>query len=284
MQIIGIVGIGVMGCGIVQIVVQVGLCVKLFDVNLQVVEVVCIVLVDMFVKLVIKGKMMVEEVDVIVVWFVFVGAFIDLVDCDFVVEVIVEKFDVKCDFFCQFEDIVWVDVIFVLNILLLLIMVIVVICKYFECVVGFYFFNLVLLMKVVEVIDGLCSVFVIGDVLVVLVKCMGYMVVCCIDMFGFIVNYVGCGMNIEGLCVVQESVVVYVDIDVIMCEQVGFCMGLFELMDLMGLDVLYLVMELVYCQFYDELCYCLLQIMVVCFVGGILGCKMGEGFYCYLEG
>lgn len=46
----------------------------------------------------------------------------------------------------------------IINILLIFIIVIVVEIKNFECVVGLYFFNLVLVMKLVEVVSGLVMV------------------------------------------------------------------------------------------------------------------------------
>lgn len=49
-------------------------------------------------------------------------------------------------------------------------------------------------------------------------------------------------------------------IDVVMCEVGGFWMGLFELMDLIGYDVNFVVIELVFCVYFNDLCYMLLLI------------------------
>lgn len=66
------------------------------------------------------------------------------------------------------------------------------------------------------------------------------------DMFGFIVNWVAWLFYGEVLCIFEEGLVDVVIIDWVMMEIGKFKMGLFILMDYIGNDVNYMVMEMVF--------------------------------------
>lgn len=149
---------------------------------------------------------------------------------------------------------------------------------------GYHFFNPVALMKMVEVIDGLRSAPETGDALAELAHRMGHTPVRAKDMPGFIVNHAGRGMNTEGLRVAQESVATFAQVDAIMREQAGFRMGPFELLDLTALDVSHPVMESIYRQFFDEPRFRPSPITTARLAGGLIGRKIGAGFYPYPDG
>ena len=64
----------------------------------------------------------------------------------------------------------------------------------------------------------------------------------------------------------------------------GFRLGPFELFDLTALDVSHPVMESIYRQYYDEARYRPSVITAQRLAGGVLGRKVGEGFYQYVDG
>jgi len=64
----------------------------------------------------------------------------------------------------------------------------------------------------------------------------------------------------------------------------GFRLGPFELMDLTGLDVSHPVMETIYHQYFEEPRYRPSVITAQRLAGGLLGKKVGAGFYAYAEG
>ena len=64
----------------------------------------------------------------------------------------------------------------------------------------------------------------------------------------------------------------------------GFRLGPFELMDLTALDVSHPVMESIYRQYYDEPRYRPSVITAQRLAGGVVGKKVGEGFYPYVNG
>ncbi len=283
-QILGVVGAGAMGRGIAQIAAQAGIKVRLYDNNAAAVAAARDALAQTWDKLAQKGKMSAEAVKAAVDHIQPAQALAELADCQLVVEAIVERLDVKRDLFSQLESIVGPDCILASNTSSLSITAIAAACQRPARVAGFHFFNPVPLMKVVEVIDGLRSAPAVGDALTALARRMGHTPVRAKDMPGFIVNHAGRGMNTEGLRAAQEAVAPFDQIDAIMREQAGFRMGPFELMDLTGLDVSHPVMESIYGQFFDEPRFRPSPITTVRLAGGLLGRKVGEGFYVYQDG
>ncbi len=283
-QILGVVGAGAMGRGIAQIAAQAGITVRLHDNNAAAVAAARDALAQTWDKLAQKGKMSAEAVKTAVEHVQSAQALSELADCQLVVEAIVERLDVKRDLFSQLESIVGADCILASNTSSLSITAIAAACQRPERVAGFHFFNPVPLMKVVEVIDGLRSAPAVGDALAALARRMGHTPVRAKDMPGFIVNHAGRGMNTEGLRAAQEAVAPFDQIDAIMREQAGFRMGPFELLDLTGLDVSHPVMESIYSQFFDEPRFRPSPITTVRLAGGLLGRKVGEGFYVYKNG
>jgi len=83
---------------------------------------------------------------------------------------------------------------------------------------------------------------------------------------------------------VGEQVADFATIDRILKDQMGFKLGPFELMDLTALDVSHPVMESIYHQYYEEARYRPSVITAQRLAGGMLGKKVGEGFYRYLDG
>ncbi len=81
-----------------------------------------------------------------------------------------------------------------------------------------------------------------------------------------------------------EGIADFATIDRILKDQIGFRLGPFELMDLTALDVSHPVMESVYHQYYEEPRYRPSVITAQRLAGGIVGKKVGEGFYRYANG
>jgi 3-hydroxybutyryl-CoA dehydrogenase len=83
---------------------------------------------------------------------------------------------------------------------------------------------------------------------------------------------------------VSEGVSDFTTVDRILKDQVGFKLGPFELFDLTALDVSHPVMESIYNQYYQEPRYRPSAITAQRLAGNMLGKKVGEGFYSYVEG
>jgi 3-hydroxybutyryl-CoA dehydrogenase len=148
-------------------------------------------------------------------------------------------------------------------------------------VAGYHFFNPVPLMKVVEVIPGLKTDPAVCERLSEYAREMGHTAVMAQDTPGFIVNHAGRGYGTEALRLVSEGVTDFVTTDRILKDQVGFKLGPFELFDLTGLDVSHPVMESIYHQYFEEPRYRPNVIAAQRMAGGVVGRKVGEGFYRY---
>lgn len=283
-ETIGIVGVGAMGRGIVQIAAQAGVKVIMFDQQLDATHAARNALGETWAKLVGKGKMTQTAADTALANVHVAQGLAELADCDLVIEAIVERLDIKQSLFRELEGVVSPNCALVSNTSSLSVTAIASACSRPERVAGYHFFNPVPLMKVVEVIDGLRSDPAVGDALMALSQRMGHTAVRAKDMPGFIVNHAGRGFGTEGFRIVQEGVADYETVDNIMRDQCGFRMGPFELMDLTGLDVSHAVMESVYRQFYDEPRFRPSPLGSARVAAGLFGRKTGKGFYEYPDG
>ena len=88
----------------------------------------------------------------------------------------------------------------------------------------------------------------------------------------------------EALQIASEGVADFATIDRILRDQVGFKLGPFELFDLTALDVSHHVIESIYHQYYEEPRYRPNVITAQRLAGGVVGKKVGEGFYKYVDG
>ncbi len=281
---VGIVGTGAMGRGIAQIAAQAGSNVMLYDTQPEAIEKARQALGTQWDKLVEKGRLTPEAAAAQKARLLPAGALADLAPCDLVVEAIVEKLDVKKSLFADLEGIVKPTAILATNTSSLSVTAIAASLKRPEQFAGFHFFNPVPLMKVVEVIAGLKTNAETCAALAEYARQMGHTPVQAGDTPGFIVNHAGRGYGTEALRIVSEGVTDFATVDRILKDQVGFKLGPFELFDLTALDVSHPVMESIYRQYYDEPRYRPSVITAQRLAGGIVGKKVGEGFYAYVNG
>jgi 3-hydroxybutyryl-CoA dehydrogenase len=281
---VGVVGTGAMGRGIAQMAVQAGSQVALFDVQPGAAEAAQQALADTWSKLVAKGKLdevmrsrYIEQLSI-------AGTLSALAPCDLVVEAIVEKLDVKQRLFTELEQLLRPEAVLATNTSSLSVTAIAAALKRPAQLAGFHFFNPVPLMRVVEVIAGLKTSPVVCQQLSDYTRQFGHTPVTAQDTPGFIVNHAGRGYGTEALRVVGERVADFATIDRILRDQIGFKLGPFELMDLTALDVSHPVMESIYHQYFEEPRYRPSVITAQRLAGGVLGKKVGDGFYAYVDG
>ncbi len=281
---VGVVGTGAMGRGIAQIAAQAGSTVKLFDVQLHASTKAKAELASQWDKLVAKNRLDAATAQNHKTRVLTVDTLAELVDCDLVVEAIVERLDVKQALFSELEAVVSPQAVLVTNTSSLSVTAIAAKLKQSKRFAGYHFFNPVPLMKVVEVIAGLKTGPACCTRLADYARQMGHTPVMAQDTPGFIVNHAGRGYGTEALRIVSEGIADFATIDRILRDQVGFKLGPFELMDLTALDVSHPVMESVYHQYFEEARYRPSVITAQRLAGGLLGRKTGEGFYKYEGG
>jgi 3-hydroxybutyryl-CoA dehydrogenase len=201
-----------------------------------------------------------------------------------VIEAVVERLDVKQSLLGELEALVNPAAVLATNTSSLSVTAIASALKRPEQFAGFHFFNPVPLMKVVEVIAGLKTSPSVCSDLATFAQQMGHQAVMAQDTPGFIVNHAGRAYGTEALRIASEGITDFATIDRILRDQVGFKLGPFELLDLTALDVSHPVMEAIYKQYYEEPRYRPSVITAQRLAGGVIGKKVGEGFYKYLNG
>lgn len=281
---VGIVGAGAMGRGIAQIAAQAGSNVLLFDLQPDSARSAQVAVFEQWEKLCQKGRLSEDQVGRYKSHLLCAASLDALKDCDLVVEAVIERLDVKAELFAKLERLVSTDTILATNTSSLSVTAIAAGLKRPEQFAGFHFFNPVPLMKVVEVVAGLKTHSAVSAKLVTYARQMGHTPVQAQDTPGFIVNHAGRGYGTEALRIVSEGVADFATVDRILKDQIGFKLGPFELMDLTALDVSHPVMESVYHQYYEEPRYRPSVITAQRLAGGLLGKKVGEGFYRYEAG
>lgn len=281
---VAVVGAGAMGRGIAQIAAQSGATVWLYDVSSTAAEQARTAICDQWDKLQEKGKLDADTVQSLKSRLKVASQLSDLSPCDLVVEAIVERLDVKQALFKDLEALVSPLCTLVSNTSSLSVTAIAAKLTHPERFAGYHFFNPVPLMKVVEVIGGLKTDDDVCQRLSQFAKEMGHTAVRAADTPGFIVNHAGRGYGTEALRAAGECVTDFATIDRILKDQMGFKLGPFELLDLTALDVSHPVMESIYHQYYQEPRYRPSPITGQRLAGGVLGKKVGSGFYDYLEG
>ena len=281
---VAVVGAGAMGRGIAQVCAQAGSVVRLFDTQPQAVEKARAEVSSQWSRQQDKGRMDAAQVRACNERLQPASALAQLADCDLVIEAIVERLDVKQALFAQLEGIVRADCVLATNTSSLSVTAIAASVKQAQRVAGYHFFNPVPLMKVVEVVAGLKTDREVCARLAAYAKEMGHTPVQAQDTPGFIVNHAGRAYGTEALRIASEGVADFATIDRILKDQAGFKLGPFELLDLTALDVSHPVMESIYHQYYEEPRYRPSVITAQRLAGGVVGRKVGEGFYRYVDG
>lgn len=281
---IGVVGSGAMGSGIAQVAATAGHQVFVYDTNTQALDKAKSQLTQTLNKLVEKQKLTAEKASDILKNIQYCSQLQDLKECSLVIEAIVERLDVKQNVFSELEKICGSETVLASNTSSLSITSIASACSSPEKVVGIHFFNPAPLMPLVEIIGGIASSISIVNACKELIASWGKLPVIAKDTPGFIVNRVARPFYSESLRLLEEGIADMATIDWAMKEIGGFKMGPFELMDLIGHDVNYVVTETVWKEFYYDPKFKPALTQKRLLEARFFGRKSGRGFYNYAEG
>lgn len=281
---VAVIGAGAMGRGIAQIAAQAGSQVWLYDAQPEATRKARDAVCRQWDKLLEKGRLTAEAVAGHKARLLEAVSLQDLAECELVVEAIVEKIEVKKAVFTDLEKVLAPTAVLVTNTSSLSVTAIAAALQRPAQFAGYHFFNPVPLMKVVEVIAGLKTDPAVCQRLTDYARQMGHTPVNAQDTPGFIVNHAGRGYGTEALRIVSEGIADFATIDRILRDQMGFKLGPFELFDLTALDVSHHVIESIYHQYYEEPRYRPNVITAQRLAAGVVGKKVGDGFYKYVDG
>ncbi|MBK7305744.1 MAG: 3-hydroxybutyryl-CoA dehydrogenase [Chitinophagaceae bacterium] len=230
-----VIGAGTMGSGIAQTAAQNGFYTLLFDINEEVLAKAKTAIEKSLQFLVDKEKITAAEKENIFQSIRFVN---DTNDClaDIIIEAIVEKIEAKVAIFNQLAEVNHSEVIFATNTSSLSVSDIQAKVQQPQRVVGMHFFNPAQVMKLVEVVKGNQTLDAVAQTVYDLCLQMKKTPVMCKDAPGFIVNRVARHYYLEAMKLVENGITTIENVDELM-EAVGFKMGPFKLMDLIGNDV-----------------------------------------------
>ncbi len=277
---VGVLGAGTMGAGIAQICAEAGLYVVLVDVDYPVIEKAIKGITKSWQKAVEKGKL--DEVTKSQrAALITTGTNIsELVDCEVVIEAIVENMEIKKKVFSQLDEICKPEAILSSNTSALSITEIATATKRAARVVGMHFFNPVPVMKLVEVIPGCEATDAAVGVIMDLCLKIGKEPVKAKESPGFIVNRILVPYLNEAAFAYQDGIASVEEIDKAMKLGANMPIGPLALCDMVGIDVLLMVCEYYWKEFGDSKYRPSLALKQKVRAGH-LGIKSGRGFYDY---
>ncbi len=282
MKTIGVVGAGTMGRGIAQVAAQAELDVLLYDVVPGALTRALDSLRLVLKRLVEKGKLAQAAADATLARIQTTTTLQDFTPVDFVIEAAPEDLGMKKEIFAQLDRVCRPDVILATNTSSLSVTEIAAMTDRQDLVVGMHFFNPVPVMTLVEVVQGHRTSAQTAAMTTKVALLFGKTPVQVSDTPGFIVNRVARPFYAEALRLVSEGIATVPQVDACL-RGIGFKIGPFELMDLIGIDVNYAVTQSVYRQYHQEPRFRPHSMQEKMVQAGLLGRKSGQGFYSYAE-
>ncbi|CAM3790995.1 3-hydroxyacyl-CoA dehydrogenase family protein [Nocardioides zeicaulis] len=277
---VGVIGLGTMGAGIAEVFARNGYAVIGVEVNETGVERGRQHLEHSTGRAVKREKMTQEQADALLGRITLTTQMSDLSDADLVVEAVVESLEVKKAIFRTLDDVVRPDAILATNTSSLSVTEISTANARPGRVVGVHFFNPAPVQDLVEVIR---TVVTEPDVLAAvtdLLRDLGKNPVVCGDKAGFIANTLLFGYLNHAVSMYEGKYASREDIDAAMRFGCGYPMGPLALLDLIGLDTAYEILDTMYKQGRDRL-HAPAPILKQYVTAGLLGRKSGRGFYTY---
>lgn len=276
-MIIGICGAGTMGRGIAITSLMAGHTVVLVDLNADACDAATTAITKQLTAAVERGKLSAADYETCITRCSTSTSVSSMVSCDLVIEAIAERLDVKHAFFQAVEAVCRPDAVLASNTSSISIASLARCLQDPSRFVGLHFFNPAHIMKLVEVIRGPRTSDAVVQFCVETARGMGKTPVVAKDAPGFIVNRIARNYYNEAQRVVMEGAATLEQTDALM-QGLGFKMGPFALMDLIGVDVNLDVTKSQWQQFFYEPRFApsLLQQQYV--DAGLHGAKSGGGF------
>lgn len=276
---IAIIGAGTMGQGIAQVSAQAGHHVVLYDIKSEALELAKAGIEKNLNKGVSLGKIS-EQDKMLCMGNIQYTTDFQVLQADMVIEAIIEKPEPKVELFRKLSEINRPNCIFATNTSSIPITRISRDVPNPERVIGIHFFNPAHIMKLVEVVKGAHSSDEATNQAVAYIKGIGKTPILAMDAPGFIVNRVGRHWYVESLKCLEEGLAPIDVMDELM-ESVGFKMGPFRLMDLIGVDTNFSVTQSMFELFHQDAKFRPSRIQEQKVLAGFHGRKSGRGFYSY---
>ena len=280
---ITVLGSGIMGHGIAQVAATAGYNIVLRDIEQKFLDKAMEKIKWSLDKLATKEKITQQEADTI---YSRIKPVVDLAeavkDAELVIEVVPEIMDLKKKVYAELDSVASKDVVFASNTSTLPITEIANTTSRPEKFIGIHFFNPPQLMKLVEIIPGEKTAQEITDLTQEFVKSVNKTAVLCRkDVPGFIINRLFIPMVHEACYAMDRTGATLEEIDSAVKFKLGFPMGIFELADFTGMDVIHKATTEMHLR--DKKVILPHPTIEKMFDEKKLGQKSGEGFYKYSD-
>jgi enoyl-CoA hydratase/3-hydroxyacyl-CoA dehydrogenase len=281
---ITVLGSGVMGHGIAQVSAMAGYDVALRDIDQKFLDKAMEKIIWSLNKLVEKNKISKEESEKIIGRIrTYVDLKESLEDSDLVIEAVPEDMNLKKKVYADLDKLAAQKTVFASNTSTLPITELSKVTTRPNRFIGIHFFNPPQLMPLVEVIPGAQTDKDLIDATMKYVRSVGKEpVLCNKDVAGFIVNRIFIPLIHEAAWSLERGNVKMTEIDASVKFKLGFPMGIFELADYTGIDVVHKATQEMYSR--DKGVINPHPAVEKLFKEGNYGQKSGRGFYEYKSG
>lgn len=279
---VGVLGAGLMGSGIAEVVAKAGYATVVREINEDLVARGRKKIEGSLAKAVEKGKLEAAARDAVVGRLVYTAKLDDLSDCDLIVEAVVENLDLKREVYGTLDRACPEHTIFCSNTSSLTITEMASATSRADRFAGMHFFNPVPVMKLVEVVRALATSDATFDACFAFARSLGKEPIAARDNSGFVVNRLLVPFLLDAIRAFEEGVGSLDDIDKGMKLGCAHPMGPFELLDYVGLDTTYYISEIMFAE-YREKRFAPPPLLKRMVTAGWYGKKSGRGFFQYDE-
>jgi 3-hydroxybutyryl-CoA dehydrogenase len=278
---VGVVGAGLMGSGIAQVIAEADYDVVWVDISSEQLQKGLSNITRLLERKAEKGTILADRVKAALNR---IGTSTDMnafADVDLIIEAVPEHMELKKKIFKQLDEVAGPETILASNTSGLSVSALGSVTRRPEMVIGAHFFYPATIMGLLEVTPGLLTSSAVFESMMEFAGSIGKTPVECKDYPGFIVNRVLVPMMNEAIFLVMEGIKPE-DIDTAMKIGANHPMGPITLADFVGLDTLLATILGLYEGFKDsKFRPCPLLVKMV--EAGTLGRKTGRGFYSYNE-
>ncbi|MCC8245897.1 3-hydroxyacyl-CoA dehydrogenase family protein [Saccharothrix luteola] len=277
---VGVVGLGTMGAGIAEVLARTGITVVAVDVDEAGLARGRGHLDHSTDRAVAGGKLSSDERDATLARISYATSLDALAGVDLVIEAVPERMELKAAVFEELDRICGPDVVFASNTSSLSITEIGVHTGRPGKVVGLHFFNPAPVLKLVEVIRTVVTEPDVVTDVVAFAEGLGKSPVVIGDRAGFIANALLFGYLNHAVRMYESRYATREDLDAAMRYGCGYPMGPLAVLDLIGLDTAYEILDTMYHQSRNRL-HAPAPLLKQMITAGLLGRKSGRGFYTY---
>ncbi|WP_431974057.1 3-hydroxyacyl-CoA dehydrogenase family protein [Micromonospora haikouensis] len=278
---VGVVGLGTMGAGIVEVFARNGIDVVAVEVSDAALDRGRANLTGSTDRAVARGKLAEADRDALLARVDFQVGLDALHSVDLVVEAVPERLDLKRRIFAELDRVCKPEAILATNTSSLSVTEVSVATGRPQQVVGIHFFNPAPVMKLVEVVRTVVTAAdVVADVEALCAR-LGKVGVTIGDRAGFIANALLFGYLNHAVAMFESRYASREDIDAAMKLGGGLPMGPLALLDLIGLDTAYEILDTMYRRGGRDRRHAPVPLVRQMVTAGLLGRKSGRGFYTY---